>query len=39
MGTYYHLLDATKTAVVWTGDLQVGATLLARDIRAALRAY
>ena len=31
-------LDATKTAVVWTGDLQVGATLLARDIRAALRA-
>jgi len=31
-------LDATKTAVVWTGDLQVGATMLARDIRAALRA-
>lgn len=31
-------LDATKTAVVWTTDLQVGATALAQDIRAALAA-
>ena len=31
-------LDATKTAVVWTVDLQVDATMLVRDMRAALKA-
>ena len=30
-------LDATKTAVVWTVDLQCGAAMLAREIRAALK--
>jgi len=29
-------LDATKTAVVWTGDMQADASMLAREIRAAL---
>ena len=31
-------LDATRTAVVWTADLQVDATMLVRDMRAALKA-
>lgn len=31
-------LDATRTAVVWTGDLQVDATLLAKTMRAAIDA-
>ena len=30
-------LDATRTAVVWTGDLQVDATILAKEMRAAMK--
>ena len=31
-------LDATKTAVVWTGNMQIDATYLARAMRAVLKA-